>query len=84
MHNKEKNTDSEYLMSIGEVNYKLNNSQLLKDLGDTIDNKLNPKHHIYEITHKATNILGIQSELFHFFLKKRITFLENKFYYVEY
>ena len=46
-------------MSIGEVDYKINNSQLVKDLRVTLDPKLNPNHHIYEITHKATKILGI-------------------------
>ena len=46
-------------MSIGEVDYKVNNSQLIKDLGVTFDPKLNVNCHIYEITHKATKILGI-------------------------
>ena len=45
-------------MSIGEVDYKINNSQLVKDLGVTFDPKLNFNHHIYEITHKATKIFG--------------------------
>ena len=46
-------------MSIGEVDHKINNSQLAKDQGVTFDPKLNFSHHIYEITHKETKILGI-------------------------
>ena len=53
-------------MSIGEVDYKLNNSQLVKDLGITFDPKLNFNHHIYEITHKATKILGILKQIYLF------------------
>ena len=53
-------------MSIGEVDYKINNSQLVKDLGVTFDPKLNLNHHIYEITHKATKILGILKRTFLF------------------
>ena len=60
-------------MSIGEVDYKINNSQLVKDLGVTFDPKLNFNHHIYEITHKATKILGILKRTFLFLNKK--TFL---------
>ena len=45
-------------MSIGEVDYKINNRQLVKDLGVTFDPKLNLNHHIYERTHKATKIFG--------------------------
>ena len=74
LHSGEKNTDCDYFMSIGEVDYKINNSQLVKDLGVTFDPKLNFNHHIYEITHKATNILGILKQTFLFFNKKK-TFL---------
>ena len=62
----EKNTDCDYFMSIGEVDYKINNSQLVRDLGVTFDPKLNFNHHIYEITHKATKILGILKRTFPF------------------
>ena len=58
-------------MSIGEVYYKINNRQLLRDLGVTFDPKLNFNHHIYEITHKATKILGIISRTFIFLNKKK-------------
>ena len=51
-------TDCNYFVSIGEVDYKINNSQLVKDLGVTFDPKLNLNHHIYVLTHKATKILG--------------------------
>ena len=47
LHSGEKNTDCDYLMSIGEVDYEINNSQLVKDLGVTFDHKLNLNHHIY-------------------------------------
>ena len=60
-------------MSIGEVDYKINNSQLVKYLGVTFDPKLNLDLHIYEITHKATKILGILKRTFLFLNKK--TFL---------
>ena len=50
LHSGEKNTDWDYFMSIGEVDHKINNSQLAKDLGVTFDPKLNFNHHIYEIT----------------------------------
>ena len=66
LHSEEKNTDCDYFMSIDEVDYKLNNSQLVKDLGVTFDPKLNFNHHIYEITHKATKILGILKRMFLF------------------
>ena len=46
-------------MSIDEAEYKLKNSQLEKDLGVTHDPTFNAKHYIYEITHKASKILGI-------------------------
>ena len=59
-------------MSIGEVDHKINNSQLVKDLGVTFDPKLNLNHHIYEITHKANKILGILKRTFLFLNKKRI------------
>ena len=38
LHSEEKNTDCDYFMS---VDYKINNSQLVKDLGVTFDPKLN-------------------------------------------
>ena len=60
-------------MSIGEVDYKLKKCQLVKDLRVTFDPKLNSSHHIYEITHKATKILGILKRTFIFLNKK--TFL---------
>ena len=66
----EKNTYCDYFMSIGEVDYKINNSQLVKDLGVTFNPKLNFSRHIYEITHKATKILGI--------LRRTILFLNKK------
>ena len=59
LHDGGKNTNCDYLMSVGEVDYKLNNSQLVKDLGVTFDPRLNFDQHIYQITHKATMILGI-------------------------
>ena len=59
LHGGEKNTGCDYFMSIDEVDHKINNSQLVKDLRVTLDPKLNSNHHIYEITHKATKILGI-------------------------
>ena len=68
-----KNTNCDYFMSIGEADYKLNNTQLIKDLGDTIDPKLNLKQHIYEITYKAAKIFGIQERTYQFLDKK--TFL---------
>ena len=58
LHSGENNSDCDYFMSIGEVDYKINNSLLVEDLV-TFDPKLNFDHHIYEITHKATKILGI-------------------------
>ena len=62
-------------MSIDEVDYKINNSQLVKDLGVTFDLKLNFNHHIYEITHKATKILGILKRTFLFLNKKNISII---------
>ena len=53
-------------MSIGEVDYKIDNSQIVKYLGVTFDPKFNLNHHIYEITHKATKILGILQRTFLF------------------
>ena len=73
MHSGEKNTDCDYFMSIVEVDYKINNSQLLKDLGVIFYPKFNYNHHIYEITHKANKILGILKRTFLFLNKK--TFL---------
>ena len=73
LHSGEKNTDCDYFMSIGEVDYRINNSQLVKDLRVTFDPKFNFCHHIYEITHKATKILGILKRTFLFLNKK--TFL---------
>ena len=75
LHSGEKNTDCDYFMSIGEVDYKINNSQLVKDLGVTFDPKLNFDHHIYEITHKATKILGILKRTFIFLNKKTFILL---------
>ena len=72
LHSGEKNTDCDYFMSIDEVDYKINNSQLVKDLGVTFDPKLNFNHHIYEVTHKATKILGILKRTFIFLCKKNI------------
>ena len=71
VHSGEKNTDCDYFMSIGEVDYKINNSQIVKDLRVTFDPKLNFNHHIYEITHKATKILGILKRTFLFLNKKK-------------
>ena len=45
----------------------------LKDLGVHFDPKLNFGHYIFEITHKATKILGI--------LKRTFLFLNKKHYY---
>ena len=56
-------------MSFGEIDYKINNSQFVKDLGVTFDSKLTFNHHIYEITHRATKILGILSRTFLFLTK---------------
>ena len=55
-------------MSIGEVDHKINNSQLAKDLEVTYDPNLNSNHHIFEITHKVTKILGILMQPFIFFI----------------
>ena len=66
MHSGEKNSDCDYFIYIGEVDFKLSNSQLVKDLGVTFDPKLNFDHHIYEITHKSTRILGILKRTFQF------------------
>ena len=63
LHSREKNTDCDNFMSIGEVDYKINNGQLAKDLGVTLDPKLNINHHTYEVTHKATKILTKQKLL---------------------
>ena len=54
-------------MSIDEVDNKINNSQLVRDLGVTFDPKLNFSHHIYETTHKATKILDILKQTCIFF-----------------
>ena len=75
LHSGEKNTDCDYFTSIGEVNYEINNSQLVKDLGVTVDPKLNLNHHVYEITHKATKILGILKRTFLFLNKKTFILL---------
>ena len=66
LHSGEKNTDCDYCMSIGKVDYKINNGHLVKDLGVTFDPKLNFSHYIYEITLKATKILGILKRTFLF------------------
>ena len=73
LHSGEKNTDCDYFMSIGEVDYKINNNQLVKDLGVTFDQKFNLSYHINEIRHKATKILGI--------LKRTFIFLNKKIFY---
>ena len=39
LHTGEKNTNCDYFMSAGEADYKLNNSQLIEDLGVTFDPK---------------------------------------------
>ena len=57
-------------MSIGEVDYKINRSQLYKHLGVTFDPKLNLRHHTYEITHITTKILGILKRTFLFLTKQ--------------
>ena len=59
-------------MSTGEDDQKIYNGQLVKV---TFEPKLNLNLHIYEITHKATKILGI--------LKRTFLFLDIKkhFYY---
>ena len=75
LHSGEKNTDCDYFMSIGEVHYKINNSQLVKDLRVTFDPKLNLNHHIYDITHKATKILGILRRTFLFLNKQNISII---------
>ena len=64
-------------MSIGEFDYKLNNSQQLKDLGVTFDPKLNCNHQIYEITHKATKTLGILKQTFIFLDRKHLYYYIN-------
>ena len=46
LHSGEKNTNCYYLMYVGEVDYELSNSQLVKDLGVTFDLKLNFSQHI--------------------------------------
>ena len=73
LHSGEKNTDCDYFMPIGDVDYKINNGQLAKDKGVTFDPKLNINHHIYEISHKATKILAI--------LKQTNLFLNKKHFY---
>ena len=59
LHSGEKNTNCDYFMPVGDVDYKLDSSQLVIDLGVTFDPKLNSNQEIYEIKHKATKILGI-------------------------
>ena len=71
--------DCDYFMSIGEVDYKINNGQLAKDLGVTFDPKLNINHHIYEVTHKATKILGILMQTFLLLNKKTFILLYRSF-----
>ena len=72
LHSREKNTDCDYFMSIGDVDYKLNNSQTVKDLGVTFDPKLNLNHNINEVTHKETKILGVLKRSFLFLNIKNI------------
>ena len=62
-------------MSIGEVAYKLSNSQLAKDLGFTFDPKLNLSHHIFEIAHKVTKMFGILKRTFLFLNIKNISII---------
>ena len=64
-------------MSFGEVDYKINNSQFVKDLGVTFDSKLTFNHHIYEITHRATKILDILRRTFLFLTKKHLYYYIN-------
>ena len=78
MHSAEKNTNCDYFMSASEVDYKLNNGQLVKDLGVTFDPKLSFNHHIYEITHKATKTLDLLKRTF-LFLNKKTFILLYKF-----
>ena len=63
LHSGEKNTNCDYIMSVGEVDYKLNNSQIVKDLGVNFDPKLNHNQHTYEIIHKATKIWGTLKQM---------------------
>ena len=77
LHSGEKNTDCGYFMSIGEVDYNINNSQLFKDIGVTFDPKLNFSQHIYELTHKTTKILGILKRTFIFLNKKTFLLLDK-------
>ena len=72
LHSREKKTYCDYFMPIGEVDYKLNNSQTVKDLGVTFDPKLNLSYNIDEITHKATKILGVLKRSFLFLNIKNI------------
>ena len=65
LHSGEKNTDCDYFMSIGEVDYKINNSQLVKDVGVTFDPRLNFSHYIYEILIKIKFILFIGCQCVH-------------------
>ena len=51
-------------MSIGEVDCKINRSQLFRHQGVTFDPKLILSHHIYEIRDKATKIFGILRRTF--------------------
>ena len=51
LHTGEKNTNCDYFMSVGEVDYKLNNGQLVKDLRVTLDPKLNHNQYIYMKEH---------------------------------
>ena len=39
LHSGENNINCDYFMSIGEVDYKSNNTQLEKDIGVTFDHK---------------------------------------------
>ena len=65
-------------MSIGKIHYKLSNSQL----GVTFDPKLNFSHHIYEITHRTNEILGILKRAFLFFIKRLFYHYIVDFFYL--
>ena len=65
----------DYLMSIGEVDYKLKNNQFVEHLGVTFDPRLNFSHHIYEKTRKVTKILDILKRAFIFLDKNAFLLL---------
>ena len=59
-------------MSIGEVDCKINRSQLFRHQGVTFDPNLNLSHHPYEVTDKATKIFGILRRTFLFLTQNNI------------